>query len=89
MATRSLLTVAPPFQLPTQKGDVRSLQDYLAKGPVLLAFHRGVVSELPAQVRRLLTRAAVDRGMQVVTVVAQTSGAVRRYVRRRAASILI
>ena len=83
MATRSLLTVAPPFQLPTQKGDVRSLQDYLSKGPVLLAFHRGTwcpncrrkFGELAQH-----SREYVDRGMQVVTVVAQTSDAVRRYV---------
>jgi hypothetical protein len=27
--------------LPTQKGELRSLADFLAKGPVLLAFHRG------------------------------------------------
>jgi peroxiredoxin len=32
---------APPFELPTQKGDTRSLAQFLAKGPVLLAFHRG------------------------------------------------
>jgi peroxiredoxin len=32
---------APPFTLRTQKGDVRALADFLAKGPVLLAFHRG------------------------------------------------
>ena len=32
---------APPFALPTQKGEVRALADYLAQGPVLLAFHRG------------------------------------------------
>jgi peroxiredoxin len=41
MATQSNLTIAPPFQLPTQKGELRSLADFLAKGPVLLAFHRG------------------------------------------------
>jgi peroxiredoxin len=41
MATQSTLTTAPPFQLPTQKGELRSLADFLAKGPVLLAFHRG------------------------------------------------
>ena len=41
MSTRSTLTTAPPFTLPTQKGDMRSLEDYLKKGPVLLAFHRG------------------------------------------------
>jgi peroxiredoxin len=29
------------FELPTQKGDVRSLASFLSKGPVLLAFHRG------------------------------------------------
>jgi peroxiredoxin len=34
-------SAAPPFELPTQKGEVRSLAGFLAKGPVLLAFHRG------------------------------------------------
>lgn len=33
--------LAPAFTLPTQKGEPRSLAEYLAKGPVLLAFHRG------------------------------------------------
>jgi peroxiredoxin len=32
---------APPFTLPTQRGVERSLKDFLAKGTVLLAFHRG------------------------------------------------
>lgn len=32
---------APPFTLPTQKGVQGSLADFLAGGPVLLAFHRG------------------------------------------------
>ena len=41
MAQTSPLTNAPPFELPTQKGDRKSLQDFLNKGPVLLAFHRG------------------------------------------------
>jgi peroxiredoxin len=41
MSHPSPLTTAPPFELPTQKGDVRSLASFLAKGPVLLAFHRG------------------------------------------------
>jgi peroxiredoxin len=41
MSRISSLTTAPPFELPTQKGDVRSLAGFLAKGPVLLAFHRG------------------------------------------------
>jgi peroxiredoxin len=35
------LTHAPPFELPTQKGEPRSLAAMLARGPVLLAFHRG------------------------------------------------
>jgi len=30
-----------PFELRTQKGETRSLAEYLAKGTVLLAFHRG------------------------------------------------
>lgn len=83
MATRSLLTVAPPFNLPTQKGDTRSLQDYLAKGPVLLAFHRGTWCP---NCRRKFSELAqhsheyVARGVQVVTVVAQSSDVVKRYV---------
>jgi peroxiredoxin len=32
---------APRFTLPTQRGEPRSLDSYLAAGPVLLAFHRG------------------------------------------------
>ena len=32
---------APMFELPNQKGRVRSLAEYLDGGPVLLTFHRG------------------------------------------------
>jgi peroxiredoxin len=32
---------APAFSLLTQKGAVRTLAEFLAAGPVLLAFHRG------------------------------------------------
>jgi peroxiredoxin len=35
------MTNAPPFELPTQKGDTQTLRALLDKGPVLLAFHRG------------------------------------------------
>ncbi|HEY0872955.1 MAG TPA: hypothetical protein VGD94_05740 [Vicinamibacterales bacterium] len=41
MSHASSLTVAPPFTLPTQKGEMRSLAGFLAQGRVLLAFHRG------------------------------------------------
>jgi peroxiredoxin len=41
MPQTSTLKIAPPFELPTQKGDLRSLAEFLQKGPVLLAFHRG------------------------------------------------
>ena len=41
MANTSGLRTAPPFELPTQKGNMRSLAEFLEKGPVLLAFHRG------------------------------------------------
>ena len=41
MSHRSPLHTAPPFQLPTQKGELRSLAELLERGPVLLAFHRG------------------------------------------------
>ncbi len=41
MGRTSALVSAPPFELPTQKGDRHALSEYLARGPVLLAFHRG------------------------------------------------
>jgi peroxiredoxin len=41
MSDTSPLRTAPPFELPTQKGDLRSLAQFLQQGPVLLAFHRG------------------------------------------------
>ncbi len=41
MARTSPLTTAPSFDLPTQKGDRRTLAEFLQRGPVLLAFHRG------------------------------------------------
>ena len=37
----SALTRAPGFMLPDQKGRARSLIDFLSRGPLLLAFHRG------------------------------------------------
>ena len=83
MATQSALTMAPPFSLPNQKGKVSALQDYLKQGPVLLAFHRG--TWCPNCRRRFgelaqHSRDYVGRGIQVVTVVAQSSDVVRRYV---------
>ena len=33
--------LASPFELPNQKGLVRSLDSFLSEGRVLLAFHRG------------------------------------------------
>jgi peroxiredoxin len=41
MATQSTLVQAPAFELPNQKGQTQTLAALLAKGPVLLAFHRG------------------------------------------------
>ena len=41
MAKTSPLTTAPAFELPTQKGERRTLAEFLARGPVVLAFHRG------------------------------------------------
>jgi peroxiredoxin len=34
-------TPAPWFSLPSHRGDVHTLAQYLAAGPLLLAFHRG------------------------------------------------
>jgi len=83
MSTRSSLTSAPPFRLPTQKGDVRALEDYLKNGPVLLAFHRGTwCPNCRTRFAEIAMNAATytARGWQVVAVVAQSSTAVRRYV---------
>jgi peroxiredoxin len=83
MATQSALTTAPAFELPNQKGQAASLQGYLKNGPVLLAFHRGTWCP---NCRRKFGELAqhspdyVARGIQVVTVVAQSSDVVRRYV---------
>jgi peroxiredoxin len=41
MAHTSPLVTAPAFQLPNQKGQTTSLEAILARGRVLLAFHRG------------------------------------------------
>jgi peroxiredoxin len=41
MSHPSPLTVAPPFDLPAAAGGTRSLAAFLARGPLLLAFHRG------------------------------------------------
>jgi peroxiredoxin len=38
---RSQLVDAPGFALPDQKGRVHALVDYLARGRLLLTFHRG------------------------------------------------
>jgi methyl-accepting chemotaxis protein len=83
MATRSTLTVAPPFTLPTQKGEMKSLAEYLKKGPVLLAFHRGTwCPNCRTRFAELAMNSATyaAQGWQVVAVVAQSSTAVRRYV---------
>jgi hypothetical protein len=37
----SPLSRAPGFLLPDQKGRARSLPEFLSRGPLLLAFHRG------------------------------------------------
>ncbi len=83
MSTQSALTAAPPFSLPDQKGRPHTLGEYLERGPVLLAFHRGTWCP---NCRRKFSELAqhspvyVGRGIQVVTVVAQSSDVVRRYV---------
>ena len=41
MSRTSPLTYAPRFELPTQKGQLVSLDGLLEKGRLLLAFHRG------------------------------------------------
>ena len=41
MASQSPLRQAPMFELANQKGEMRSMAQFLEGGPVLLAFHRG------------------------------------------------
>ena len=41
MGHASELKEAPLFELPNQKGQQESLEGFLRRGPVLLAFHRG------------------------------------------------
>ncbi len=41
MSRVSTLSFAPPFTLPTDRGEMVALEALLAKGPLLLAFHRG------------------------------------------------
>jgi peroxiredoxin Q/BCP len=74
---------APPFELPTQKGELRSLAEFLQKGPVLLVFHRG--TWCPSCRSRLsdLARNSPEyarHGVQILVVVAQGSEAVKRYI---------
>jgi peroxiredoxin len=83
MSHASPLTTAPAFELPTQKGELRSLAALLAKGPVLLAFHRGTwCPNCRRRFTQLAERAAAyaARGVQVVAVLAQSSEGVRRYI---------
>jgi hypothetical protein len=41
MSQSSSLKVAPPFELLTPFGEVRTLESLLEKGRLLLVFHRG------------------------------------------------
>ena len=41
MSSSSPLAVAPDFELPTTRGETRSLASLLDKGRLLLVFHRG------------------------------------------------
>jgi len=41
MASQSPLRQAPLFELPNQKGEMRSMAEFLQGGAVMLAFHRG------------------------------------------------
>jgi len=41
MPQSSPLKVAPPFELPTHLGEIRTLDSFLEKSRLLLVFHRG------------------------------------------------
>jgi hypothetical protein len=41
MPQSSSLKVAPPFELPTPFGQIRTLDSFLEKARLLLVFHRG------------------------------------------------
>jgi peroxiredoxin Q/BCP len=74
---------APEFQLPTQRGESRTLHSHVARGPVLLAFHRGTwCPNCRRQFGELAHNSPLytSRGVQVVAVVSQQSEKVRRYI---------
>lgn len=78
-----MLTVAPPFTLPNQKGENQSLEGLLAAGPLLLVFHRGTwCPNCRTRLTELAEHAAEYEalGVQIVAIVAQSSAAVRRYI---------
>jgi peroxiredoxin len=79
----STLTRAPGFSLVDQKGHVRTLADFLARGRLLLNFHRGTWCPNCRLQFGLLAEniaAYTARGIQVVGVLAQNREAVRRYI---------
>lgn len=79
----SPLTRAPAFSLVDHKGHTRTLADFLARGRLLLTFHRGTwCPNCRLQFRLLAENIAsyTARGIQVVGVLAQDREAVRRYV---------
>jgi peroxiredoxin len=79
----SPLARAPGFSLVDQKGRVRTLADFLARGRLLLNFHRGTwCPNCRLQFAALADNIAAytARGVQVVGVLAQNREAVRRYI---------
>jgi peroxiredoxin Q/BCP len=83
MSRAATLTTAPAFELPNQKGQIRSLESLLSKGRVLLAFHRGTWCPNCRNRFNDLARNSPEYaklGVQVVAVVAQRAEGVRRYI---------
>ena len=77
MATQSALETAPAFVLPNQKGQRQSLQDYLQRGPVLLAFHRGTWCPNchdEAQFLQPFCREHRDQGFEVIALMFERHG---------------
>ena len=79
----SSLTRAPGFRLADQKERVRTLADLLARGRLLLAFHRGTwCPNCRHRFRELADNmpAYTARGIQVFGVLAQKRETVRHYI---------
>jgi peroxiredoxin len=80
---RDVPPLAPPFELPTPRGDTQSLAEYLARGPLLIAFLQDTRSRGARQWLEALHRAHAGfaaRRLQALAVVQEGAAGAKRYV---------